>query len=410
MPKILHVDGDGFFAACEISRRPDLKGKPVVVGEERGIATAMSYEAKKLGITRSTPIFQVKRDFPQVTVLSSHFELYEHFSKNLYTILSKHFDHVEVYSIDECFALVPDSYKKPDETWEHTIMKLKQEVQTCLGITYSFGLADTKVLSKVASKLNKPDGCTIIDASNRESALAKTAIGDVWGIGWQTSSALTKIGLVTALDFIHYPESSVARHFSEPILALWHELSGTPLHSVHSNHDQRKSMQATRSFSPTSNDRSFVYSELSRNIEVVCRRLRDSGLATKTFSVYLKPKALWQARHTASFELPLFTQNPADLLRAITRIFDTKIFKKGTMYRSTGVSVYGLVAEDEIPMDLFETEHQALDSIWNMPGLESVQLASSLLSTNTREATAQERARKDTYVEHLPLPYMGEVW
>ena len=124
--KVLHVDGDGFFASCEISRRPDLKGKPVVVGEERGIASAMSYEAKRLGVTRGMPIFKVRQEFPQVTILSSHFELYEQFASALYSILTKHFANVEWYSIDECFAEVPVTYMERFGSWEIAITALKK--------------------------------------------------------------------------------------------------------------------------------------------------------------------------------------------------------------------------------------------------------------------------------------------
>ncbi|HEY4512550.1 MAG TPA: DNA polymerase IV, partial [Candidatus Paceibacterota bacterium] len=69
MNYILHLDGDAFFASCEIARRPDLKNKPVVIGEERGIACAFSYEAKKLGIHRGMPIFKIRKEFPQVKIL-----------------------------------------------------------------------------------------------------------------------------------------------------------------------------------------------------------------------------------------------------------------------------------------------------------------------------------------------------
>ena len=87
---ILHVDGDAFFAACEVSRRPDLRGKPVVTGRERGIVTAATYEAKKLGISRATPIHEVRSHFPQVTILPSDYELYATISKRMYAITRRH--------------------------------------------------------------------------------------------------------------------------------------------------------------------------------------------------------------------------------------------------------------------------------------------------------------------------------
>lgn len=85
----LHIDGDAFFASVEQSRRPELWGKPVVIGAERGIATAMSYEAKALGVKRGDPIFKIKKEFQDVKILASHFELYNKYSKSLFNILKK---------------------------------------------------------------------------------------------------------------------------------------------------------------------------------------------------------------------------------------------------------------------------------------------------------------------------------
>lgn len=90
VPVILHVDGDNFFVSCEVARLPHLYGKPVVVGAERGIATAMNVQAKQLGITRGMPVFKIKKEFPSVTILPAHFELYEKYSDNLFSILTNY--------------------------------------------------------------------------------------------------------------------------------------------------------------------------------------------------------------------------------------------------------------------------------------------------------------------------------
>src|SRR3990167_733087 len=96
----LHADGDAFFVACELTLRPELRGKPVVVGADRGIAVAMSPEAKKCGVTRGMPVFQIKKSYPEVVILSHHFDLYEDIAKRMQQILSSYFNKIEVYSID----------------------------------------------------------------------------------------------------------------------------------------------------------------------------------------------------------------------------------------------------------------------------------------------------------------------
>src|SRR6185436_4399105 len=151
----LHVDGDSFFVSCELSVHPELKGKPVIVGADRGIAVAMSMEAKALGVTRGMPVFKIKKFFPEVIILSHHFDLYQDIARGLHQILSAYFMEVEVYSIDECFALVQPFEIKYYGGEKNLILKLKNEIEKKLNVSYSIGLARTKALSKLASKLEK---------------------------------------------------------------------------------------------------------------------------------------------------------------------------------------------------------------------------------------------------------------
>ena len=199
----LHADGDSFFVACEISQNPQYKGLPVVVGEDRGIAVAMSYEAKKLGVTRGMPVFKIKKQFPKVIILPHHFDLYKQISRGVYNILLSYLEMVEIYSIDECFAIIKPSDVKYANGIDELIKAIKNDIQKKLGVTYSFGVGRTKALAKTASKLQKPNGTVILlDNTDEETALRKTSIDDVWGIGQQTIPRLKNMGLKTAYDFV----------------------------------------------------------------------------------------------------------------------------------------------------------------------------------------------------------------
>lgn len=415
--KILHVDGDGFFAACEVARRPDLRGKPVVVGQDRGIACAMTYEAKRLGITRAKPIFEIRKEFPQVIILPTHFELYEAYSEKLFRVLSQHLSIVEWYSVDECFAVMPESMRAKYGSWEAAIRAIKDDVQAQLGITFSFGLADTKVLAKVASKMEKPDGCTVLYESGREVALRNLPIESVWGIGWKTSEKLRRRGIRTAWDFTCMDQDHVRGWFAEPIQTIWHELRGLRLHTIHTDHADKKSLQATRSFSPASDDANFIWSELSRNVEIACRRLRDQGLVTRSFGVFVKSKSITRLTTGVAFDLPLYTQNPAEILERVRGAF-RGLVRPGVRYRATGVSVYGLVRRTALPPDLFGDQEDkfrhdgyldAVDRIQDRFGIGSISLGSSVKSLARRKSERAGYARTDSYVWNLPLPYLGEV-
>src|SRR4051812_44262540 len=101
---ILHVDGDAFFAACEVAKDPSLRGKPVVTGKERGIVSAATYEAKALGIKRGVPLHDVHKICPEAIILPSDYETYSLFSQRMYAIVRRYSPSVEEYGIDECFA------------------------------------------------------------------------------------------------------------------------------------------------------------------------------------------------------------------------------------------------------------------------------------------------------------------
>ncbi len=413
---ILHVDGDGFFAYCELAAYPELRGSPVVVGKERGIAVAMTYEAKMIGVTRGMPIFKIKRDFPNVKIIPSHFELYEMYSDKLYHVLRRFTSQVEHYSIDECFLLLSGDDAKKAGGWEPLVHAIKQTVQNELGITFSFGLASTKVLAKVASKYQKPDGLTVIFPGDQERFLRATSVKNIWGIGYRSAPKLTKSGIVTAYDFIQMPEAKLARFFARPLVEVWQELQGKRIYDVESGKSEpQKSLQATRTFTPASNERERVYSELSKNVETVCERLRYQCQSAGGFSFFLKNSEFsYSGRH---IELATHTQNPTDLLREIDKKFD-EVFTPQNRYRATGVTLYNLCRAEKTPQDLFGIQLkkdndkpllQAIDAIKTRFGTHALYLGASMSAVKKRQSEAKERSLVDGYIWSLPYPYLGET-
>lgn len=414
--KILHVDGDAFFASVERAQYPHLRGKPVVVGMERGIATAATYEAKRLGVARGMPIWQVRKNFPSVTILPTHFELYEMYAEKLYSLLKKFSNTVQRYSIDECFCLIDEEDAEASGGWQPYLHQIKEDVQKSLGVTYSFGLADTKVLAKVASKYQKPDGKTLITPATRRDFLERTPIGAIWGIGYQTTLKLERRGLKNALQFAELSRNIIEGDFSEPLLDIWYELNGTPIFKVDPMARQySKSLQATRTFTPPSNDRSLVFSELSKNIETVCSHLRSEGQLARKAWIFLKRADF--RRVGREVLLPYPTGNPSQVLAQASEAF-SKIFDSQIHYRSTGATLYDLVPSSFSQDDLFgnnESMHardsylESIDMIRGRFGMDSIHLASSLLSVKRRQSTHASEHASDPYIGGLPFPYLGEA-
>lgn len=457
--KILHVDGDNFFVACEVARFPHLKGRPVIVGEERGIASAMSYEAKQLGIHRAMPVFEIREKFPEVTILPAHFELYEQYAEKLWQVLCKYSDNVERYSIDECFALLDDAdiQKHKQLTGKDLLMSIKEDAEACLGITLSFGLANTKTLAKIGSKFNKPSGCVTITEKDRIEFLQRTHIGSVWGIGRAISTSLTSYNIKTAYDFIKLDSSFVKKNFGEGTLDTWNELQGRPCVGLHTESRIPKSLQSTRSFGKSFNihstqlsngqlqapkERTFFLSELSNHAESLCARLRHHKLKANKLSFFLKKNTLSNRYISREIEIGFYTNNPSDVCKAIYKECE-KIFAEldsesllayesmyskdqsghlgknfGFKIKATGISIYQLKSIQTIQDDLFAVQStldnksryiEVVDSLRKHLGNESIYLCSSLQSKKRRNEIFAQRNLKNKFIYGLPLPYIGEV-
>jgi DNA polymerase IV len=169
---IVHVDGDAFFVSCETARNPKLRGKPVVTGGEKNIVSAMSYEAKRLGIVRAMPLHEARKICPQLIVVSSDFAFYKRCSERMVSILRRYTPIVEPYSIDECFADITGLRRPLHMSYEKIAWSMKRDLQEELGMTFSLGLSITKVLAKVASKHSKPNGFTVIRGKAVSCAVA----------------------------------------------------------------------------------------------------------------------------------------------------------------------------------------------------------------------------------------------
>ncbi len=381
---IFHLDGDAFFVACEIAKNPKLKGLPVVTGEERGIVSALSYEAKALGIVRGLPIFQLRKKFPQVLVLPGDYESYVEYSQKMFDVVRKYIDVVEEYSIDECFADLTGHDKPLYMTYREIAEKIKKEVTENYGLSISVGLGPTKVLAKVASKWQKPNGLTIITKNNAREFLDKTPIEKIWGIGRRTSGFLQGKGILTAQDFVEKPLSWVKEYLSLPYQTLWLELNGIQILSIDPNPKTTyKSIQKTRTFRPATDDKDFLLSQLSKHTEDACKKARYYNLSTPKVSFFLKNKDFRYFTYT--FTLPNSSSSPEIILGEISRNF-TRIWRKGELYRSTGVILHELLRDGLVQTDLFglvsgENKlgeiHKQIDRLDEKFGKRTVYLAST---------------------------------
>ncbi len=413
---IMHIDGDAFFAACEVSRRPDLRGKPVIVGAEKGIATALSYEAKALGVTRTMPVFQIRKYWPQVVCLPADFDLYTEMSLRMKTIMRRFVSQLEEYSVDECFADITDdvAHLKPEQ-YISFAATIQNTLEAELGITYSIGIGATKVRAKIASKQKKPKGITFLDEKAFMHIAQTMSVGSVWGIGKSAVSDFALRGISTVADFMNLREGLVQEQFSKPHQELWHELHGRSVLGVTTEHEMQKSFQHTRMFDRPQKSPDPILAELAYHTEIVCERARYHASEGNKIYWFLKTSNMQYIRD--EFTLPRATATPSECMSILRKRFSS-VFIPGLMYRSSGVTLAGMVPQDMQTGDLFmqnnedeqtqthkqtgQTVYDVADTLQAKYGKRLVHLASSLKSK-----TSQHDAEK---AQQFPLIFLGDVY
>jgi len=235
------VDCNNFYASCERVFRPDLEKKPIVVlSNNDGCVIARSNEAKKLGIKMGEPAFKKREVFERnkIKTFSTNFILYGDMSKRVMSILRNNSKEIEIYSIDEAFL---ECYNEDLNTYG---VNLRKKVKQWTGIPVSVGIAETKVLAKIANHIAKKyrkSGVFILDSKEIiEKALKFTAIEEIWGIGRNHARRFKEYGINTAYDLTCIEESWIKRKFSIVVLRIAKELKGIKCLDIESQHKTKK--------------------------------------------------------------------------------------------------------------------------------------------------------------------------
>lgn len=350
---ILHIDCDSFFASVEQALNPELRGKPVVTGKERGIAAAMSVEAKALGIHRAMGLHEIKRNWPQVVILPSDYEAYSLYSQRLFAIMRRFTPQVEEYSIDEAFADLSGLRRVYHGSYEEIALRIKKTAEAELGITVSVGLSSTKSLAKILSRVNKPSGFTGAFGHALAPLLEKMPAGRVCGFGPNSVELLRKHGVLTVADYIRRPEPFAKKLLGKIGVELWYELRGESVYPVASGEPRphQMTLSKTKTFTPPSSDRDFVHAQLLRNLESAFIKLRRHRLRVSTLGVHLTDQAFGDCSLGAELTRPTASTHEAAPIASM--LFES-LFKPSVRYRRSGVWLGGLEPEGEAQLDLFE--------------------------------------------------------
>jgi DNA polymerase-4/DNA polymerase V len=408
---ILHIDGDCFFVSCERALNPALNNKAVVTGKERKIASALSYEAKALGIKRGMPITEIKKLYPQTIILDSNYNVYSDFAKRMYKILRRYSEKVEQYSIDECFVDISGLDKVYSLNYKNLALKIKQELESELNLSFSAGLSYNKLLAKVASNWDKPAGCVSIDNSNLKYYLSRLKVEDIWGVGPNSAKFFHKYKLNTALDFVSKKEDFIRYNFKKPYFEIYQELKTNYIFKLKNNSAKNlQSISKSETFARNSNDPKFIFSQFSKNIEEVCAKARKYNLKTTNVSFFLKTSDFNYKK--INIKLENYTNIDIKIIKVLAENFKF-IFSPYLKYRATGLTLKNLKEINGKQSDIFYNHLQrqkldnlfsACDKIHKSYGNKSIYLASSM-NINSSNNTDNNMINK----KNSDIPYIGIV-
>lgn len=395
---ILHVDMDAFFVSVELLERPELRGKPVIVGggpNHRGVVTAASYEARKFGVHSAMPLRTAGRLCPHAVYLDSHHAKYSEWSDRVATVLAKFSPIVEMVSIDEAYLDLSGTERLHGPPLA-AADKLLRTITRDTGLPCSGGLASTRLVAKVASDQAKPRGLLWVVPGAEARFLAPLSVRKIPGIGEVTERALRALRIETAEQLAAHPLEKLDKVFGQWGTALYRKARGGDSYEFVIDAEP-KSISHNHTFGEDTDDTVALTAMLSHLSQKACKRLREAGLATRALTLTIRYTGF--DTYTRSKTLSEPTQLDADIFAVFQKLFhDHRNHRRKV--RLLGVSLGGLTHGAK-QLDLLSPERRAklekltraTDHLRDRFGFGSLQFGGSLRSEDSKPS--DERNEKE---------------
>lgn len=407
---ILHVDMDAFYAMVEVRSRPELRGRPVVVGggPERGVVLSASYEARAFGVRSAMPSARARRLCPSAVFVRPDFAAYSEVSRAVMAVFREVTPLVQPLSLDEAFLDVSGALRRLRDTPVGIAASIRARVEAEQGITCSVGVAPTMFTAKLASRVAKPDGVHVVPADDVRGFLDPLPVGALWGVGARTEEILDRHGITTVADVAAAGLPTLRRAVGEAhaahLFALAHGVDERRVDP----HGREKSSGAEETFAVDIADPVALRRELLRLAERAARMLRRRGRRGRT--VALKVRFDDFTTLTRSRTLPA----PTDLAREIHATACELLDALGDIrpVRLLGVRAEQLVSADRAPEQILlgEPEHgwsdaeRAVDRARSRFGVAAVGPASLLGGPDATRPRSPTEARDPARTDHSPRP------
>lgn len=356
-------DCNNFFVSCERLFNPGLEGKPVIVlSNNDGCVISRSNEAKRLGIGMGQPFYQLKElvERAHVEVFSTNFVLYGDMSDRVIYLLREAAPAIEVYSIDEAFL---NFTGVPQHKLSQMGVELSCRIKRYTGIPVSIGIAPTKTLAKIASKLCKSypklnGSCFMYREEDIAKVLKKFPIGDVWGIGRRHLKFLSDYGIITAADFASMSPYWIRKQFTITGLRTWKELHGEPCISFEDIPHEKQQICVSRSFATELYDFEEVHRSVSNFAAMCAEKLRAQRSICGRLTVFLftnpHKENVPHYFDNKVINLDTPTDSSLEIIRYALSLL-SELFKVGYGYKKAGVIIGEISPKANMQQGLFDS-------------------------------------------------------
>lgn len=351
---IAHFDLDAFFVSVELLKKPELRGKPLIVGGDgqRGIVAACSYEARKYGIQSAMPAMTAKRLCPHAIFLKGSYHEYSTYSRLVTDIIASSVPNYEKASIDE-FYVDMSGMDKFFGVSQYT-NELREKIMNETGLPISYGLSTSKLVSKMATNEAKPNGYLEIPAGKETAFLWPLSVDKIPGVGKQTVTELQSMGILSIEQLAKTPPDQLEYSFGKWGKRMWQKAHGIDDNPVEP-YSEQKSLSHENTFHEDGNDINFLHKELVRLCEETAYDLREEKKLTGCVTVKIR----YADFETVSRQEVIDYTALDDVLMAKVKSLFNKLYRKGNKVRLLGVRFSHLIPFT-VQMNLFDQSIEKL--------------------------------------------------
>jgi DNA polymerase IV len=304
--RVLHCDMDCFYAAVHMRDEPSLRGLPVIIGgrpESRGVVAAASYEVRKFGVHSAMPSSRARRLCPDAIFIPPDFRRYSRESEKIFAIYREITPLVQAVSIDEAYLDVTDHLGEAGSATA-VAKAIRQRVREERGLTVSVGVGPNRLIAKIASDFDKPDGLTVVRPGRMQAFLDPLPVRRLHGVGPATERSLAEMGIQTVANLRAVELEILTARFGKHGRVLWEFSRGIDDRPVETR-SERKSLGTENTYSVDLADLAAMEAEVDRMAEEVARALERSGLGGCTLTLKVRYADFTTVTRSRTFPVPV---------------------------------------------------------------------------------------------------------